>query len=106
MKPLLDLDPNDCRWPVTADKPFLFCGARKAPGSSYCACHKAMSVSADQPLVLAGRALSRMANAFGGGKVRDINKAGAEIARPAVDSLFAMSSHMPLARDFFPEATE
>ena len=49
MKPLLDLNPNDCRWPTTKDKPFLFCGEPKLAGSSYCACHKRMSVSSDQP---------------------------------------------------------
>lgn len=49
MKPLLDLANNDCRWPMTADKPFLFCGEPKAETGSYCACHKVMSVSRDQP---------------------------------------------------------
>lgn len=49
MKPLLDLNPRDCRWPMTADKPFLFCGEPKAEGSSYCACHKRLSVKSDQP---------------------------------------------------------
>lgn len=49
MKTLLDLANNECRWPTTKDKPFLFCGEPKLAGSSYCACHKRMSVSADQP---------------------------------------------------------
>lgn len=49
MKPLLDLNPRDCRWPMTADKPFLFCGEPKADASSYCACHKRLSVKSDQP---------------------------------------------------------
>lgn len=66
MKPLLDLAINECRWPVTDDKPFLFCGERKPHGASYCACHKRMSVSAEQPVPFSGRA----ADFFAGGRVR------------------------------------
>lgn len=33
------LETNDCRYPVTADAPLLFCGQPKAGGSSYCAHH-------------------------------------------------------------------
>ena len=33
------LKANDCRYPVTADSPFLFCGQQKQGGSSYCAHH-------------------------------------------------------------------
>lgn len=66
MKPLLDLAINDCRWPVTDDKPFLFCGEPKAVTSSYCACHKRMSVSAEQPAAYSGRT----ADFFAGGRVR------------------------------------
>lgn len=49
MKTLLDLANNECRWPLTRDKPFRFCAEPKLAGSSYCACHKPMSVRADQP---------------------------------------------------------
>lgn len=34
-----ELEKNDCRYPVTEDRPFLFCGQPKAEGSSYCAHH-------------------------------------------------------------------
>jgi len=41
MKPLLDLEPADCRWPIgDPRKPdFGFCGERRQPGKSYCAGH-------------------------------------------------------------------
>lgn len=39
MKPLLDLNKNECRWPVEAGG---FCAARKAKGS-YCAEHHALA---------------------------------------------------------------
>jgi GcrA cell cycle regulator len=35
---LLDLEPEDCRYPVTDDSPFLFCGHQIAEGS-YCRAH-------------------------------------------------------------------
>lgn len=34
---------------MTDDKPFLFCGEPRAGESSYCACHKRLSVKSDQP---------------------------------------------------------
>lgn len=34
-----DLQSGSCRWVVTDDKPFLFCGAPKDPESSYCTHH-------------------------------------------------------------------
>lgn len=37
---LADLGTNNCRWPVTEDSPFLFCGSAIA-GQSYCAVHEA-----------------------------------------------------------------
>ena len=40
---LLELKRRDCRYPVTADSPFLFCGHPKAEGSSYCANHHHVS---------------------------------------------------------------
>lgn len=91
MKPLLDLAKYDCRWPMTDDKPFLFCGEPQAGESSYCACHKAMSVSPAQPVPLRGMALTRLANAFGGGRARALNKAGVERGREAVDTAMAMT---------------
>lgn len=42
---LLELGNRDCRWPVGGEKAgTLFCGHPQAPGSSYCDCHKRMSV--------------------------------------------------------------
>lgn len=41
---VLDLEANDCRWVMTDDSPFLFCGLPKAFGSSYCADHFKLSV--------------------------------------------------------------
>ena len=38
----VQLEQNDCRYPVTADSPFLFCGNPQAEGSSYCAHHHHM----------------------------------------------------------------
>lgn len=40
---LLDLEPHHCRWPISEyDGPVQgFCGARKVPGTSYCATHAA-----------------------------------------------------------------
>ena len=40
MKELLDLEPNDCRYPVNEGGPFLFCAEPSAKGSSYCAHHR------------------------------------------------------------------
>lgn len=40
---LLDLEPNDCRYPY-GDGPITFCGHAKMPGSSYCVPHYALSI--------------------------------------------------------------
>jgi GcrA cell cycle regulator len=42
LSPLIELGPNDCRYPYGGDKvgePITFCGHPKLPGSSYCAPH-------------------------------------------------------------------
>ena len=39
---LVDLDPCDCRYPVTDTTPFLFCGHPKTDASSYCRAHSAL----------------------------------------------------------------
>lgn len=39
---LIDLQPNDCRWPY-GEEHFLFCGHGKAPGSAYCFTHSQMA---------------------------------------------------------------
>ena len=41
---LLDLGPDDCRYPVNDDSPFLFCGHRKLKGASYCGPHFALTL--------------------------------------------------------------
>lgn len=40
-KSLMDLEPNDCRWPIgdPQEKDFGFCGKPKLPGTSYCSHH-------------------------------------------------------------------
>lgn len=37
--PLLELEPNACRWPVGKPGAGLFCGSAKARGRQYCAEH-------------------------------------------------------------------
>lgn len=86
MKTLLDLEPSDCRWPVTDDRPHLFCGEPKLPGSSYCACHKPLSVSAEQPDPVSGRRLARLADFLAGGRARTAPNVGSERSRAAVDT--------------------
>ncbi len=39
----LDLKPSQCRYAVNDALPYLFCGQRKEPGSSYCAHHHALT---------------------------------------------------------------
>lgn len=41
MKPLLDLEAPDCKWPIGDPKKadFGFCGERRQPGRPYCAGH-------------------------------------------------------------------
>lgn len=41
--PLLELQPDDCRWPTTTDSPYLFCGHAKQLHSSYCPFHTWLS---------------------------------------------------------------
>ncbi len=41
---IIDLEPHHCRWPI-GEPTRGFCGDRRVPGSSYCACHTARSVS-------------------------------------------------------------
>jgi hypothetical protein len=36
---ILDLLPHHCRWPVTPDRPWGFCGRQQMAGSSYCVEH-------------------------------------------------------------------
>jgi GcrA cell cycle regulator len=37
---LENLGPNQCRYPINKDHPFIFCGARKEEASSYCVYHQ------------------------------------------------------------------
>ena len=43
--PLVDLEDDMCRWPQGDPKTdgFGFCGARQAPGSSFCDCHSRLA---------------------------------------------------------------
>lgn len=43
--PLMLLKAGDCRWPVNEGGPYLFCGAAKINGHSYCEKHHMMSKS-------------------------------------------------------------
>jgi GcrA cell cycle regulator len=43
---LLELEPNDCRYPTAETDQHLFCGHAKMAGSSYCAPHHALSTEA------------------------------------------------------------
>lgn len=43
MKSLLDLEPNECRYPMNDGGPYLFCAEVQATGSSYCAAHRDVS---------------------------------------------------------------
>lgn len=37
--PLVELRSDECRFPVTDERPYLFCGSHAVPGCSYCAEH-------------------------------------------------------------------
>jgi GcrA cell cycle regulator len=37
-----------CHWPVTPDRPFLFCGHETQPGKSYCPGHAKLALDPDQ----------------------------------------------------------
>lgn len=41
---LLDLEPNDCRYPY-GDRPYMFCGHPQMEGSSYCGAHRALTIN-------------------------------------------------------------
>jgi GcrA cell cycle regulator len=45
---LLDLKTSSCRWPIgdPAEEDFRFCGARTAPGETYCSCHAELAFPA------------------------------------------------------------
>lgn len=44
-KQLVDLEHGDCRWPIGADHPYLFCGQPSPEGKSYCLAHAAMALN-------------------------------------------------------------
>lgn len=62
---LMQLGKCDCRWPVTASAPFLFCGHNALPGSPYCSDHTSARSQRDQAAAL--RQMKTYADAFGGG---------------------------------------
>lgn len=41
--PLEALTSSQCHWPITADRPFLFCAAPASPKQPYCPVHRAMA---------------------------------------------------------------
>jgi len=41
---VLELEIDDCRWPITDNPPHLFCGNLKVPGLSYCPFHARRAV--------------------------------------------------------------
>lgn len=49
LKPLLDLGPHDCRWPVgdPREKGFGFCGAHRVEGLAYCPDHVRIAYNLD-----------------------------------------------------------
>lgn len=61
---LVDLEPEDCRYPYGGDKDgeeIVFCGHRRRPGSSYCAPHARLTRrSAAAPEPGAGRFVPRL----------------------------------------------
>jgi hypothetical protein len=40
---LLDLEPHQCKFPVTSALPYLFCGAERVEGRPYCSHHVAIA---------------------------------------------------------------
>ena len=44
-KSLLELEQNDCRWPI-GDGPYAFCARKKVPGISYCEDHARLAYDA------------------------------------------------------------
>lgn len=65
--PLVDLEPDDCRYPYGGDKdgePITFCGHRKLPGSNYCEPHFELTRgSAEQAARLLGPVVLRLVRA-------------------------------------------
>ena len=52
MPSLLQLEECQCRFPITNDTPFLFCGRKKRPGSSYCQRHHTICTSGEPKSLL------------------------------------------------------
>ena len=48
-KSLVELEKNDCRFPVGENPPFGFCALEAIPGKSYCLVHVQRAYSAYQP---------------------------------------------------------
>jgi GcrA cell cycle regulator len=50
-KTLLELGPDDCRWPIGEPRhpDFHFCGERQAAGRPYCALHWGMAFQPSRP---------------------------------------------------------
>lgn len=46
-KDLIDLTPDDCRFPVTDEPPHAFCGNRAISGEPYCAHHQMVCYNAE-----------------------------------------------------------
>lgn len=44
MKSLVDLEENDCRYPMNDGGPFIFCAEAKIEGSNYCSFHKTLCI--------------------------------------------------------------
>jgi hypothetical protein len=59
--PLLELGPQDCRWPTTERLPHAFCALQKMAGSSYCRAHHRLSVGQGTPSEQAAHKLPREA---------------------------------------------
>jgi GcrA cell cycle regulator len=57
---LVDLEPNDCRYPY-GDSPFAFCGHPKFAGSSYCVAHHFLTIG---PGTSSERAANRVPTRF------------------------------------------
>jgi GcrA cell cycle regulator len=51
LKKLIDLEPNDCRWPIGEPRhpDFHFCGAAQAEGRPYCELHWGIAFQPPRP---------------------------------------------------------
>lgn len=62
-KGLMDLEPHECRWPLS-DSPFTFCCAETTTVSSYCAHHRSRSAgrgtTSEQSAIRAAKIIARM----------------------------------------------